>query len=377
MIYLLITWLAAPILWIRLVLKKARGERRRILIIQTAKIGDFVMTTPIYRALRLQLPQAEITALLHPVNLPLAEGLNSIDRLISLPPGGFKGWQGKLWLLKELRQGYTDVLTLSPNLSTFLLPFWASIPSRVSVLPDRKKGIARLAWCFLSYGEKHQPGRLFRETALRSLSGLGIDVDNELLNLPNEIDKSAGRNSNIFSKVSQLPRPVIGLALGSGNRMKAMASASLYEISHRIIEETPAYLILTGTQEDQEVAEQLKKKLPKERVFDSTGRCKLNELPALLSLLDCFVGVDSGATYLADAVGTPVIDFMGPANASDQQPIGTRAIIIHSKESCAPCSHAFDAPYKCYRGTRSCMTCAPVNVIVDKTIKTLKDDNEK
>jgi hypothetical protein len=104
MIYLLLTWLAAPWLWWRTSRHRPR-EPRRILVIQTAKIGDFVATTPVFRALRLRLPQAEIVALLHPVNLPLARSLDSIDRIVELPNSGFKGWAGKRWLLGQLAAG--------------------------------------------------------------------------------------------------------------------------------------------------------------------------------------------------------------------------------------------------------------------------------
>ena len=95
-------------------------------------------------------------------------------------------------------------------------------------------------------------------------------------------------------------------------------------------------------------------------------------LPALLATLDCFVGVDSGATYLADALDVPVVDFMGPADAQDQRPTSSRATIIVSEEPCAPCSHAFDAPYACRFGTRACMTRAPLARMAEAVITRLK-----
>ena len=86
MIYLLLTWLLAPLLWLRAALRGAQ-RTNRILVIQTAKIGDFVATTPVFRALRNRLPGTEIVALLHPVNLPLARQLESIDRIVTLRDG--------------------------------------------------------------------------------------------------------------------------------------------------------------------------------------------------------------------------------------------------------------------------------------------------
>ena len=227
-----------------------RARAGRILVIQTAKIGDFVATTPVFRALRNRLPQVEIVALLHPVNVPLAEGLDSIDRIIALPKPGFKGWAGKRWLLDQLAEGYDGVLVLSPNLTTLLAPFWACVPQRVSVLADRRQGSARLAWPFLTHGEAHVTGRLFRETALRALAGFGIGVDTGLLALANEIPLTTSGKMKAQVLLGTAPRPLVGLGLGAGNRMKALAPAQLQALALGIVERTAATLILIGTAED-------------------------------------------------------------------------------------------------------------------------------
>lgn len=363
MIYLLLTWLAAPWLWWRAA-RHQPGPSRRILVIQTAKIGDFVATTPVFRALRQRLPQAEIVALLHPVNLPLAAGLDSIDRCIALPPGGFKGWAGKRWLLAQLADGYDGVLVLTPNLTTLLAPFWAGIRQRVSVLPDRRQGSARLAWPFLTHGEAHVAGRLFRETALRALVGLGIAVDDAVLALNNEVPCTAGGDAKRQALFAACPGPFVGIGLGAGNRMKALNAAQLKALASRLVEQSAATLILIGTPADQPAAAELLALLPAGRAIDTTGQWSLGELPSLLAALDCFVGVDSGATYMADALGVPVVDFMGPADAGDQRPTGARAVVIRSAEPCAPCSHTFDAPYRCHLGTRACIVAAPLDAMV-------------
>ncbi|MBS1129074.1 MAG: hypothetical protein H6R16_76 [Proteobacteria bacterium] len=363
MIYLLLTWLASPLLWLRAALRRS-SVNNRILVIQTAKIGDFVATTPVFRALRRRLPEVEIVALLHPVNVPLAKGLDSIDRIIALPKQGFKGWAGKRWLLELLGEGYDGVLILSPNLTNLLVPFWAGVPKRVSVLADRRQGSSRLAWPFLTYGEPHRRGQLFRETALRAIAGLGIKVDAVLLALPNEVRgaESGQAKLNAWSPICQ--RPLVGFGLGAGNRMKALDAAQVAALAGQIVNHTPATLVLIGTDADRAAAETVLAQLPAGRAIDTTGQWGLDELPVLLGALDCFVGVDSGATYMADALGVPVVDFMGPADADDQRPIGCRAVVIRSAEPCAPCSHAFDAPYSCHLGTRACIANMPIAAVV-------------
>ncbi len=371
MIYLLLTWLAAPLLWVSAISRRAVAPRR-ILVIQTAKIGDFVATTPVFRALRQKLPEHEIVALLHPVNVPLASGLDSIDRIIELPKQGFKGWAGKRWLWQQLNEGYSGVLILSPNLTNLLVPLWAGVPRRVSVLADRRRGIARLAWPLLTHGEPHRAGVLFRETALRALAGLGVNVDGSVLALPNEAVCTAKGRAHAAAELAGLERPLIGLGLGAGNRMKALDPDQLDALGRRLLADGHGTLVLIGVDADREAAARLMKMLAPGHCHDSTGQWPLADLPALLGALDVFVGVDSGATYLADAVGTPVVDFMGPADAEDQRPLGRYAVAISSTEPCAPCSHAFDAPYRCHLGTRACIAHFPLEHIVSATRKALE-----
>ena len=360
MIYLLLTWLVAPVLWLRLALC-GRPAPYRVLVIQTAKIGDFVATTPVFRALRQRRPDAEIVALLHPVNLPLARGLKSIDRIVALPEGGFRAWAGKRWLYRLLRGGFDAVIVLSPNLSTYLVPFWAGVPTRISVLPDRRQGSTRLAWPFLSHGEPHLAGRLFRETALRSLGGLGLAVDDDLLATASEVSVTdVPDNLPQILPQKAAGEPLVGLGLGAGNRMKALSADQWVVMARQVLAIPGVRLVLIGTADDRETAQALLRQLPPARILDTTGLFTLSQLPAVLVRLDCFVGVDSGATYLADAVGVPVVDFMGPADAGDQRPLGSAAAVIRSAEPCAPCSHAFDAPYRCRLGTRACIANAPV-----------------
>lgn len=364
MIYLLLTWLLAPLLWLRVSLLQSR-QPNRILVIQTGKIGDFVATTSIFRALRKRLPSTEIVALLNPNCVPLARSLDSIDHIVSLPKHGFKGWVGKRWLLNELAQGYSGVLILSPNITNLLMPFWAGVPKRVAVLANRRQGIIRLTWPFLTHGEPHRQGQLFRETALRALAGFGIKVDSALFALPNEVCGVERGKAKLDLVLSRLPRPWVGIGLGAGNRMKALDTTQLGTLASQIVRGTSAALILIGTDADRAVAKTLCAVLPTGRVIDTTGQWAIDELPALLSALDCFVGVDSGATYMADALGVPVVDFMGPSDAEDQRPIGSHAIVINSVEPCAPCSHAFDAPYSCRLGTRACIANMPIAKVVE------------
>ncbi len=105
------------------------------------------------------------------------------------------------------------------------------------------------------------------------------------------------------------------------------------------------------------------------RIMNAAGMLSLQELPALIKRLSLYVGVDSGITYLADALDIPVIDIMGPADPEDQRPTGRKAQIIRTELPCAPCSHAFRAPYHCKIKTRACV----VNLQAADVLKRIPD----
>ena len=88
--------------------------------------------------------------------------------------------------------------------------------------------------------------------------------------------------------------------------MKALDGVQQHRLLEGLLSRTSASVILIGTEADRSAAAALCSAFGDSRLMDTTGQWSLADLPALLAQLDCFVGVDSGATYIADAVGVPV-----------------------------------------------------------------------
>lgn len=352
MAYLLLTWLLAPWLWLRASLRRA-GTPQRIAVIHTAKIGDFVAVARALRSLKQRAPAAQVVLLLNPVNEPLARHMRFIDQIVPLPPRALRGWRGKLWLWRALRNMDT-VLVLTPSLPTLLAPLWAGARHRVSVIPDRRLGIIRFCFPFLTARAPHLPGRMFRETALDAVA-LAVPASGEDTAHSPAIDILPTSTQQASVLLAPLPRPWIGLGIAAGNTLKSLTPAQLTALCRDLLRRTRGSVVLIGGSADRGLAEILVQEIDSPRLCNTAGQFALDELPGLLVHLDVYVGVDSGVTYLADEVGTPVVDFMGPANAADQRPIGARAMVIKSDQPCAPCSHTFDAPYACRLGTRACI----------------------
>jgi ADP-heptose:LPS heptosyltransferase len=373
MIYILLTWLFSPLLYLRLALRRSNTEPREILLIQTAKIGDFICTTPLFREIKRRYPQCRLSILLHPINAPLAAHNPHIDVTLCYQSGDYRGLRGKLKLLSLLQTHRFDTtICVSPNLAFMLMPLWAGIPRRLAILPNFGGASYRLAAPFLSAGEPHASGRLVLETEFRLLRALDIQaasLDKEVYATPEAASKVAAWLPATISR-----RKLIGIGLSSGNKMKELGTQKLCSLIRPLLENAENSVVLIGGGTDREQGDEIMRLLANDRTVNSAGIFSLAELPALLTRLALYIGVDSGITYMADALKIPVIDIMGPADADDQRPTGEQAVVLRSKIACAPCSHAFRAPYQCGTGTRGCITDVDLPQIANLAMNILTAD---
>lgn len=370
MIYLWLTWLCFPLLWLRAQWRlRARPTPQCIALIQTAKIGDFVCTTPLFRELKRRYPTGRLVVIGHGMNEPLARHNPHIDEFVALPPRGLRGFAGRRWLVRALASRRVDTsICVSPSLPAFIAPLWAGVARRLAVLPNYGGDSYRRAAGLLTQGEPHVAGRLLLDTEWRLLAALDIR--------PGRSDKEAWSAPDAHVAVKMLlaanTAPLVGLGASAGNKLKELGEARLRQLAQGILDRTSATLVLVGGPSDRELAAKVTAALPLGRVSDATGRFDLAALPALLQRLDVYVGVDSGITYLAEAAGVAVIDLMGPADADDQRPTGPHAVVIRTDLPCAPCSHAFRAPYTCKINTRACVLAAELDPVVEHVVAALQ-----
>lgn len=352
MIYVILTYLFAPLLWLLLALK-SRRPIRRILVIQTAKIGDMICSTPVFREIKARYPDSHLTVLLHPVNRPLLEANPHVDEIIPAGAESFKHLRGKLRLWNLLRRGdYDAVIALNPNLTFAVAAFWALIPVRLSLLPNFMGTSYRLAARFWTAVAQHRADRLITLTYLDLLRALGIKSGNpakEVFVTP-ESEAAAG------ALLGGTPQPLVGIGVSSGNKLKELGGEKIAALIRLLHQESAANIVLIGSEADQNAAREIMAQVGLEgRIIDATGKLGLAELPALLRQLALYIGVDSGITYMADALLVPVVSIAGPCNMQETGPTGPQRAIIQKDLPCVPCAHIFRAPYSCHTGTRACI----------------------
>ncbi|RPJ05337.1 MAG: hypothetical protein EHM37_21835, partial [Deltaproteobacteria bacterium] len=103
------------------------GKALRILFIRTDRIGDMVLSTPAFRALKKAFPRSHLTVLASRVNLPLLANNPHVDRVIIYPFGKnpLSKWRLARALKKEAFDIVIDPLT-SYDLEPALLAYSSS-----------------------------------------------------------------------------------------------------------------------------------------------------------------------------------------------------------------------------------------------------------
>lgn len=399
MVYIILTYLFSPVIYLFLIFRRKsvvadlsaflnkpnklgnyllkKNKAERILIIQTAKIGDLICSTPVFRAIKKNYPDAHLSALVNPVARELLEYNPYINEIISLDNGLYKGFTGKMRLAKLFRNGRYDIaVLLNPNVPLTLAMLWGLVPVRISVMPDFSGITYQTASVFCTYLEKHIRGRLVAETYMEMLKTIGIDSK--------DISKDVFKSPDTDEKVEMFlcapnssPKPPapdlkIGLAITSGNRLKEWGAENMAVLSDKLISELGVGIILIGSERDRDVADEILGLVEhKNKMIDTVGKFNLAELPPLIERLSLFIGVDTGIIYMADALNIPLVDIAGPSDMEDQRPTGQKVLIIQKKLSCVPCSHTFKAPYECRYGHRKCITDITIEEVFQSASKLL------
>lgn len=327
--YLLLGWVLWPFFAaLRLLFPIQPGRR---LVIQTAKIGDWINSTPVIR----QLAPIDV------VFAPAVEALVSHDQYIgqSFVMPARSGLYFKLGLaFKLLRLGYEQVLVLMPNMPNTFIARLACARRTVTLDTYRTSRAVRV----LGVGFAricHTREDLVLDDYLR-LAGIE----------PGPETRRKHATAPLHSPTVNLIRPSqnfrVGISLSAGNALKTMPT-SVWLRLFAILEKTNAEVYVFGLGEERCYLDALLAARPDGRglkVHDCLGQLSLESLPWHIGQMHLYLSTDTGNSYIADALDVPLIDFAGPCYMPEQRPLGSKALIVETKDLEA-FSFIFAAPY--------------------------------
>lgn len=326
------------------------SKRRKVLAYLFGSLGDSIVAIPAMRALRRHFPDAEIVVLQNSdVNVPVnaSDVLPSelVDRFISYT--NLTGRLNKLFGFIKLR---SQIKKESFDAAAYLV---VTERPTDSIIRDRKFfsycGIREL-YGFNWFTQQDlypvsDSGRplLTTNEAIRKLErfekdGIQIDLKSDLRTPL--IDLSAEEISAAQKWLDEhrqfAGRPIIGINPGSKTLVNRWDLKNFIELGKKIDKlEQYEILIVGGGQETKMGTEMAANGV---KCINAAGLFSVRASAALLSHCYAFIGLDTGTTHLASAVGTPCFAIYGERNNPGQWfPVGPNNMIVRHEVPCAGC----------------------------------------
>ncbi len=342
-------------------------DLKKILIVQTAFIGDVILVTPLIRACRNHFPAAAVDILVIPAAANLVETNPGLGRVIVYDKRNAQsGWCGFVSMAKQLRQeGYDLLLVPHRSLRSALLAWWSRAPWRVGF--STSSG----AWLFtrrVVYDRSiHEV-----ERNLSLLTAMGIDpgrVTPELF--PTDEDRVAV--DRFLGSLISADAPLVAIAPGSIWATKRWPAAYYLSLAEKAAAAGFA-LVLIGGESDRALCDRICSEVGA-RCRNSAGLLTLRQSAELLRRADVLVSNDSAPLHLASAVNVSTVAIFGPTvPAFGFYPYSDRSVVVQNPLNCRPC--AIHGGIKCPIGTHECMISISPERVLAEVIKIIKRKNK-
>jgi heptosyltransferase II len=303
------------------------GDRpQNVLVIQSAFLGDTLLTLPLMREVKAALPGSRVAVLTLEKNAEIFKGSEWVDEIIfDDKRGRHSGIFGLRSLAREIGQRGFD-LAIVPHRSfrSALLGWLAGIPRRVGFSSSAGKLFFTRTVAF-SWPMHDLERNLSLVLPLKPDLAVRAGGDRYLKEDPEAAKRIAGR----------LPQGrLVGVHPGSTWPTKRWLADRFSEVCRRLKAAglTP---VLVGAKQDIELCRKI---AAESGALDLCGKTTLAELVALSHKLSLFITNDSGPMHVATACGVPTLAIFGPTTRElGFFPYGAGHRVIEHELACRPC----------------------------------------
>jgi heptosyltransferase-2 len=307
----------------------------KILVLRFSSIGDIVLTTPVLRCLKQQLPDAEIHFCTKRAFAALAESNPYIDKRYYLDK--------KLSpLIQQLRaERYDYVIDLHNNLRTSIIKRALGVRSYAFDKLNWRK------WLYVRLHINQMPKLHIVDRYMATVAPLGVTNDGQGLDyfIPDK-DKIS---------LDQLPPThqdgYVAYAIGGQHATKRLPVERMIELCRKI----DAPMVLLGGKEDREAGDVIANALGTAVIYNACGPYNLNQSASLLQQSRLVFSHDTGLMHIAAALKKKVYAIWGNTTPDlGMYPYLTPHVNLEREGlSCRPCSKiGFE---KCPKGHFKCM----------------------
>jgi ADP-heptose:LPS heptosyltransferase len=331
----------------------------KILVIRTNRIGDVILTTPIFRALKDKFPAASLSVLVHAETREIIENNKFIDEVVTINNRGIWLFLREGKVIRSLKNEKFDlVFVMHPAIWCNLLSFL--IRPKLSIGFDcYGSGWLLDKSVFYIYNE-HRYARLINfkikheiDSNLDLVNAVGIDMDNKQPFI--EISPEKIEKMSFFLKENGFKKDdLIALVHPASKEPQIRWKKEGFSyVADRLIDNGIKVIILEGPGE-RGVVEDVVKRMNNKPVI--ARNLSLGEVAALTKLCHVFLGNSTGPAHIASAVNVPTVTIMGIRHPSDSsfrwRPLGPRSVVLENNIGCKVCYPSECRHYLCINGVK-------------------------
>ena len=309
-------------------------------VVQTAFLGDVVLTTPLLAALAER--HGPVDVVTTPAAAPLLETHPAVRHVLPYDKrGADRGLAGLRRVARALRAGRYEVAYLPHrSLRSAVLAWLAGVPKRVGFADG---------WRVLYTDVRRRPAEGHEVDRLLALAGDAAPHRRPTLYIT-EADRAA---TEAFLLAHGIQAPFVSMAPGSiwGSKRWPYYAALAERLAGQLA------VVVLGGPEDGSLAAEIAGGVTRVggRAVSACGRLTLRQAAEVIRRSAVLVTNDSAPLHLAQAVATPTVAIFGPTvPAFGFGPRGPRDRVVElAGLACRPCST--HGPRRCPLGHHRCM----------------------
>ena len=294
----------------------------KILVVRFSSIGDIVLTTPVLRCLKQQLPNSEIHFLTKKSFSPIVAFNPNISTIHTIT----KSIKEVIPILKK--EKFECIIDLHNNIRTKSLSF------QLGVSTTRFPKLNLLKWLYIHFKINILPNVHIVDRYFETVKHLNVVNDQ----LPCDYYISAQDEVDTFSLFQQLPHHYLTIAIGAQFATKRLPENKLRELCAQL--RSP--IVLLGGKDDTSLGEKLSSEFPS--IVNLCGKLNLSQSASVIKQSKGIISHDTGLMHIASAFEKPIVSIWGNTTpALGMYPYMPRKPKLYSMHevqnlNCRPCS---------------------------------------
>jgi lipopolysaccharide heptosyltransferase II len=355
---------------------EAWRNAKNILCIRLDSLGDVLMMTPAFRALKETDPERTITLLTSQSGAKLARLVPEINQMIIYDPPWMKASAPpadstpEFEMIERLKSHNFDAAVIFTTYSQSPLPaafltFMADIPLRLAHCRENPYHLLT-DWVPETdhFGDPNIRHEVRRQLDL--VAAIGSTATNENLSL--EVSpKAINQVHQYLNQIClQEDKPWVILHPGATAASRRYPSDSYARVARELASQHRMQVLFTGTESEFEIVEAIRSGMNTPS-FSLAGKLDVEEFAALLSIAPLLITNNTGPAHIAAAMNTPVVVLYALTNPQHTPWNVPQRVLFHD----VPCKYCYKST--CPMGHHNCLEKVSPEEVVQSTLELLAE----